>query len=153
MASGVKVRDKGYNALLKRLVKKKPTKVTVGIHEAEGSEAHGDGGASTAEVAEIHELGLGVDQRSFIAGWVDENEGEIEGQLRQLGEAVIKGTIASPEQAMERFGLHAVGGMQKRMAAGIEPELADSTVAAKGSSTPLIDSGQMRSAITHKVEQ
>lgn len=153
MGSSVKVRDKGYNALLKRMGKKGPTKVTVGIHEAEGSEAHGDSELSTAEVGAIHELGLGVDQRSFVGGWVDENEGAIEGELRQLGEAVIDGRLQSPAQAMERFGLHAVGGMQKRIADGIEPELADATVAAKGSSTPLIDSGQMRSAITHKVDK
>lgn len=154
----VKVKDRGYDALIKRLAKVPPVQVSVGIHETEGDQTHEAEGESEsdlaiAELGEIHELGLGVPQRSFIGGWVDENETENEARLRKLGEAVVMGKLRSPEQAMDRFGLFAVGSIQERIADGIAPDNTDATVAAKGSSTPLIASGQLRAAITYKVQK
>lgn len=152
MASKVQVRDHGYNALLKRL-SGGAKHVTVGIHEAEGAQTEDEGDITVAEVAAMHELGLGQEERSFVRGYVDDNEEVIAGQLKKLGEAVVKGQLPSTEQALERFGLVTVAGMQARISAGIEPANKPSTVAKKGSSTPLIDDGVMRSAITHKVEK
>lgn len=154
MASTVKDRDRGYAALMKRIraAQGKPI-VTVGIHEAEGGASHGEDDLSVAELGEIHEYGLGVPERSFIRAWADENQQEHEGQLRKIGEAVVKGTVPSIEQGLERFGLLAVGQIQQRIADGIEPELAASTIAAKGSSTPLVDTGVLRSSITSKVSK
>jgi len=149
MPRRVTVRDRGYNRLMRRLQRKNSqAEVTVGVHDDAGS--HGDG-ASVAEIAAFHELGLGVPERSWLGGWVDENEAENKTALRQVGKDLIKGRIGSVEQGLERFGHAAVGGIQQRISDGIEPELADSTVAQKGSSTPLIDKGTLRTSITHKV--
>ena len=128
-----------------------PKRVTVGIHEAEGGQSEEDG-ITVAQIGEIHEFGLGQEERSFIRGYVDENEELIASQLKKLGEAVVSGKLASTEQALERFGLVTVAGIQQRISDGIEPENKPSTVAKKGSSTPLIDKGILRSSITHKVE-
>lgn len=138
-------------------------RVSVGIHEDDGAKTHeaednfGEGFGqesppTIAEVGSFHEFGLGVPQRSFIRGWADENEAENREALRKIGKAVTNGKLpGGPKQGLERFGLLAVGGIQKRMAEGIEPALAESTVAAKGSSVALINSGQLRSSITSKV--
>lgn len=142
--------DRGYKALLKRVLKAaEQVTVTVGIHEAEGDADHE--GATVADVGSFHEFGLGVPQRSFIRDWADENEGENKERIRKIGEAIVTGKIDSPEQGLERFGLFAVGSIQQRMATGIEPELSPATIASKGSSVPLIDTGVLRSSITHKV--
>lgn len=162
---------KAAAAEIKRVQKKTPTArqmnasvVTVGIHEEEGAVQHeqednfGEGfgqSSSTVTVAEIgtiHEFGLGVDERSFIRGWADENEAANKKRLRKIADAVVAGYISSPRMGLERFGLLAVGEIQSRIADGIAPQLAASTVERKGSSVPLIDSGQLRSSITHRVE-
>jgi hypothetical protein len=110
-----------------------------------------DDGMTVADVAMIHEYGLGdAPERSWLRAWVDENQAAIEARLKTEVEAALFGKRTA-EQAMERFGLWAVGEIKKRIIAGIGPALADETVKRKGSSTPLIDSGQLLSSITHQV--
>jgi hypothetical protein len=145
---------------IKRLKKKKPTAkqlgasvVTIGIHEEEGAESHGDDGTTVADVAAFNEFGLGVPERSFIRSWADEKENENKDRLRKIGQAVVHGYISSPTQGLKRFGVLAVGEIQQRISDGISPENAESTIKAKGSSKPLIDDGIMRSKITSKVKK
>lgn len=142
-------------------------RVTVGIHESEGIAEHTreqdeiqlDGDKppagkppTVAEVAMFNEFGLGVPQRSFVRAWADENEAENRENLRKIGQAVVKGKLpGGPKQGLERFGLLAQGGIQKRMADGVPPPNAPSTVAQKKSSKPLIAGGQLRSSVTYKV--
>src|SRR5262245_48739186 len=104
-ASGVKVvdKDRGYGALMKRL-QKRAGRVTVGIHEDDGSHPHSGGGGTIAEVMSRHELGLGVPRRSFIADYVDENEQELQKKLTKIGHGLVDGTVASAEQGLDRFG-------------------------------------------------
>lgn len=151
----VTVKDNGYDALMKRLedAAKKRINVTVGIHEDDGSQQHSGGGGTIAEVMARHELGLGVPRRSFIGDYVDENEADLKNKLRQIGKAVVQGTVASAEQGLDRFGLLQVGEVQRRIRDGIEPELDDSTIERKGSDTPLIDTGEGWSSIRHRIEK
>jgi hypothetical protein len=144
--------DHGYKALLAR-VKDENAVLTVGIHAAEGDAEHeGTGGRSIAEIGAFHEYGLGHNpRRSFIADWADENEEAHREMLRKIGRAVLEGKLESMSQGLDRLGALFVGEIQKRIADGIEPELAESTIKRKGSSVPLIDTGQLRSAITWKV--
>jgi hypothetical protein len=57
----------------------------------------------------------------------------------------------SEDAALGLLGTKAVGEIQKRMARGIKPDNAPSTIAAKGSSTPLIDTGRLRQSVTYAV--
>lgn len=160
MSVRVTDRDHGLAAHKKRFAH--DARVTVGIHEAEGAEGkqEPDGPAKTSliEVAEAHEFGLGVPQRSFVAGAVDENEAELQAKLTDGLKASAKPGGRGPEQTLERFGLYVVGVMQERIAAGIEPELDEKTKASKkrrtgeAKDTPLILTGQLRSAIRSKLE-
>ena len=150
---GVKVtdRDRGYAALMKRL-KAEKLSLTVGVHEAEGSEPHGDE-MTVADLATIHEFGLGhVPERSFLRAWADEQAEEIKKDLGGIGKAVAEGKLTA-EQGLERFGSLAVGQIQQRIVAGIDPPLAEETVKRKGSSTPLVDTGQLKSSITYVVKK
>jgi hypothetical protein len=150
MSASVKVIDKGYDALIARLDKAARERVlTVGVHEEEGAGDHD--GKSIADIAAIHEFGLGVPQRSFIGAWADSTEAEHANDLRKMGEALVKGTITDPAQAFEQLGEKYVGEVQTRIAGGIAPPNAPATIARKGSSTPLIDTGILRSSITKRV--
>jgi hypothetical protein len=151
MSAKVVDRDRGYAALMKRLKAEKIT-LTVGVHEAEASEPH-DGELTIGDLAAIHEFGLGhVPERSFLRAWADESVEENKNVLGDIGRAVAEGKY-DLETGLDRFGVYAVGAIQRRIVEGIEPPLADETIKRKGSSTPLIDTGQLKSAITFEVKK
>lgn len=147
----VRVKDRGANRLLRtaKSLGKAPRRVKVGIIGPLASEDHG--GLTLAALAAIHEWGIGVPERSFIRAWADENRVEIRKRQRALVRQILQGRLTE-ETALKRLGAWAQGSIQKRIADGILPANAQSTIDKKGSSTPLIDSGQLRSGVTHEVE-
>lgn len=151
---GITDRDRGSKRLMQELAK--TGEITVGIHEAEGAAAKTgeDEGMSLIDVAVVHEFGaefVGIPRRSFIRDWVDENEQAHADQTRKVAQAVIAGKL-DIETAMKRLGVLRQAEVQKRISDGIEPPLSPVTIARKGSSKPLIHTGQMRGAVTHKVK-
>lgn len=146
-------RDKGAKRLAKAL--KQSAIVTVGIHEKEGAEAKDpEGGLSLVEVAAVHEFGseaANIPRRSFIRDWFDETEQKQQERLRKLFDMVAKG--GDLETLAKRFGLLCQAEVQARIALGIPPPLEEETIARKGGkSTPLINTGQLRTSITNQVE-
>lgn len=128
-------------------------RVTIGVHESEGSAAHGEDGATLIDIAGYHEFGTStIPARPFISGWADEKRADIEGDLHKMGVAIIRGKVPSVRIALERLGVKFVGDVQVRIKSNIAPPLAQSTIDAKGSSTPLIDTGQLWTSVTHKVK-
>ena len=116
--------------------------------------ASGSAGASLIEIAAIQEFGApaaGIPQRSFIRGTVDAGIAEIHATQATLAKQIVRGTIDG-RTAMERLGISVVAMIQRRISAGIAPPNAPSTIAHKGSSVPLIDTGGLRSAVTYQVE-
>jgi phage gpG-like protein len=136
---------------MKSLMKSKEMTIKVGVQGREASEPKANGGGTVVEIATIHEFGLGNNpRRSFIADGYDESIDEAKRRLKKAGIRIADG--ANPIVEAERFGLWAAGEYQERMARGIPPALKPATIARKGSDKPLIDTGQLRSSITHKVE-
>lgn len=121
--------------------------ITTGIHGREGGAEHE--GGTVSEIAEINEFGLGVPQRSFVRAWFDENLDKFPKAIRAELEAALK--AGKPKQAFKSLAVTIQASIQQRISNGIEPENADSTILQKGSSTPLIDEGILRSAILTKV--
>jgi len=157
MGSRVIVRDNGLEALKKRLAAiGKGYTLTVGVHAAEGSaEAVSSDGKSAKitllEIATINEYGLGnVPERSFIRDWYDENEAANQEALRKIGIQVLKG-VYTIDVGLGRLGALFQGQIQQRISAGIPPANAFITIQRKESSTPLIDTGQLRASILWKV--
>lgn len=164
MGKGLKItdRDRGYSKLFLAVRAMKGTKLTVGVHEDKGGESSGNGRdargrftstLTVAEVAAINEFGApaaNVPRRSFLRDYFDEQSGEITELLTRAGQAVYRGM--DPAAAYEAVGLSMVGAIQARISAGIDPPNAEATIARKGSSKPLIATGQLRSSIESKVE-
>lgn len=145
-------RDRRLDILLKGA----SGRVRAGILSA-GSDPH-PGGVTVAQVAEWNEFGtetadgkVHVPARSFIRDYWDFSQPEIMAAARRVAERVLKGQI-DMKQGLNQMGLAMVGGMQKRISAGIAPQNTESTVAKKGSRTPLVDTGQLRSSITYEVD-
>ncbi len=143
MAFVISDRDKGAKAVTKAIESTKALVLTVGVHA--------DAGGENLENAERHEFGLGVPQRSFIGSYADANEATIVARMGKAVAAGLKGT-GNPRQNLEALALKCAGEVQEKIAAGIDPPNAISTIMKKGSSKPLIDTGQLRSSITGKVE-
>lgn len=143
--------DRGYKKLVDRLKKIGKAEVTVGIHADEGGAGYPNG-TTVLDVGIFNEFGTSrIPPRSFIRAWFDEAQEEGHRKLKELVAKVPQGE--SVDKALEKFGLWAVGQVQARIASNIPPPNAPSTVAKKGSSTTLIDTGQLRSSITYKVDR
>lgn len=149
--SRVKVRDNGATKIVRELGKRGPG-VRVGVLGEKGGAQHkgSPAGITVAEIAEIHEFGLGVPERSWLRDWIDANTRQIADRIRREEAEVVKGK-RTREQAIKRLGVWIQGEIQQRIADGIPPPNAPSTIAKKGSSKPLIDTGQLRQSITHKI--
>jgi hypothetical protein len=148
--ASVKVRDNGAARLLVG-VKQANFRVKIGVL---GSEAHeGTPGLTIAQLFEIHELGLGVPERSVLRAWAEASEDQIMADLRQAYHKILTLKL-TPDRAAAIIGARFVGSIQKFISDGrVQPPLAQSTIDKKGSSVPLIDTGQLRSAITFAVEK
>lgn len=148
-------RDRGAAERIRLLLESGALRI--GVLENEAAKPHApeegepDRGITIGELAAIHEFGLGVPRRSFLADWVDERRAEIENVIIRGGRSVALGKT-SVRQTLEQIGQWAVGSIQSRIADNIPPPLAPSTIARKGSSVALIHTGQLRSSITYEVD-
>lgn len=150
MSGKVTDTDHGAAALLARVRELSGGKrVRVGILTDEPKKA---AALTLLEVAVVHEFGGGhVPQRSFIRATIDAHKADIERLQFALAKQVLAGTI-TPDQALQQLGARVASWMQTRISDGIAPALKDATVKAKGSSTPLVDTGQLFASVTWAVD-
>ncbi len=126
--------------------------VKVGIQEDAGQHKGEGDQLSVADVASFHEFGTDtVPQRSFIRAPIQDGKVALQNLQATLLRRVILGSKTT-EEALGLIGEAAQAEMINAINAGISPELEQSTINAKGSSTPLIDSGQLKQSIRYKVE-
>ncbi len=151
--------DRGAKALLQRVSKARTQgglELRVGlIGDAAAEKAVDGNGLTVAQVGNAHEFGLGPPMRSFIRAPVDANAAQIRRDLATAARAVKDGRVTQ-EQGLNLLGFRIVGLIQQTMADGIAPALSPGYLPRKlrkypGATTPLIASGQLRSAVTHKV--
>lgn len=168
--------DHGYDALVKRIFGFKQATVAAGILAKDGAKPHKAPGAEIAEgvawtesanpkpiasededltvieVACWNEFGTEhIPARSFVRAWFDEHQAEIREKLRRLMLLVVSGK-RTKKQILEQLGAWCAGEIQRRMAEGVPPPNAQSTIDRKGSSTPLIATGQMRSSVSYRTD-
>jgi hypothetical protein len=150
VTASVQVRDNGANRLI-RVVGSGPGSVDVGVIGTKADQAYTDG-VTVAQIAEWAEFGIGQPMRSWLREWIEQNEEPLRQVQRNEYRQVLTGA-QTKEQALARIGVWITGQIQARIAEGIDPENAESTIAQKGSDTPLIDKGQFRSSITNRVNR
>lgn len=141
-----------FDALLKSLGVPE-AELLVGIFDDAGEEP---GGLTVAEVATFHEFGYGVPERSFLRAYVDQKQEKILDDLIRELSSVVDGK-QNIKRALNRVGLAMVGGIKQRIANRIPPSLEESTIkkktrAGKRGDVPLVDKGQLRNSIVHKVK-
>lgn len=157
MVSGVEYDKSRVDDVLRTLNYLQNYQIEIGIFgDSEGGDLHSDSGITVVEIATIHEFGApraNIPERSFIrAGW-DKYKGQIESVASRMMNDVFDGKI-SVDAYFETVGVFTVGRIQEylRSSQGMKP-LKQATIQAKGSSKPLIDTGQLIGSITHRVRR
>ena len=118
-----------------------------------------------AQVAAIHEFGSeehGIPERSFLRAGLEENKDKIVRFAKKQLEEVLSDENKSNkpdaiENAMENIGAKATSYVKQYMEAGLSPPLASPREGKNAKKEhvamekPLIDTGQLKNAITYKV--
>lgn len=147
MSMKIKSIDRGWRKLGKTVKKTRPRYVDVGVMEKH--DARSDAVTNTM-LAMVHEFGLGVPERSFIRDLIDENRLIYIKFIKKLAEQEVLGRI-DRMTTLNLLGAKVEADMKGRVRDHIPPPNVDATVARKGSSTPLIDTGQLLSSIDYEV--
>lgn len=107
--------------------------------------------ATVGEIAVFNEFGCPnhkppIPERSFLRSTCDEKDRQIKNFIAKLMCEIAEGKITT-ETALERLGMYIADLMVQKIDSSVPPPNAPSTIARKGSSTTLIDSGQMRQTL------
>ena len=129
--------------------------VSVGIHRGVLTKrARGKvGGQSMAEIARDNELGNSkrkIPSRPFMMLTMRYHREQMLELMQTLGYLIIE-RRTTPLRALNIIGLIYASLLQQTIRNRVPPPNAPYTVARKGSSTPLIDTGQMIQSIRHVV--
>ena len=147
----LKETDKGWKALVQSLsvLKHGDSYARAGVIGKQAEAAH-EGGLTNGELALIHEFGTAdgrIPSRSFMRAPFDANKSRYIEMLRKLLKAVYEGKATVP-QVLGIVAMKMASDQQAAIRAGIPPPLKLKTIARKGSSKPLIDTGQLIRSIT-----
>ena len=143
--------DRGYRDIVKALGGLDGAGVFVGVRQAAGAQRHPDGGATMLTIAAANEFGVPgrIPERSFLRSTADENAEEYGDEMGDAIVRVMGGSSLGTE--LGRVGQRAVRDVQVKMRNLKDPPNAPSTIKAKGSSNPLIDTGRLRQSIDYEV--
>jgi hypothetical protein len=110
-------------------------------------------GTSTALIAAVHEYGNEhVPERAFMRTSLQKNRGRYSALNGQNLKKVLNGGM-SVDAALGQLGLMASSDIKEQIKNGSYAPLKAATIKRKGSSKPLIDTGQMRQSVTYELEK
>lgn len=141
-----------YRELRSRLEGMADKEVVVGVTRASAGRDQ-TGEINNAELAATHEFGTKdgrIPERSFIRSSMTEHSREYVAAHAENLRKVVRGEMPF-EQSLQLLGLRAASDVQQNIRDGDFESLAQSTIDRKGSSKPLIDTGNLRQSITHEV--
>jgi hypothetical protein len=130
-----------------------PNKVSVGFPAGEADQ-------DVISRAIYNEFGTsrGIPERPAVRNAVRSKRAENRKAMTVAAKTVIRGAARGASAAMEKrkalskLGIKVQGDIQAEITSLQTPPNAPSTIRQKGSSNPLIDTGEMRGAVTFKVE-
>ena len=150
MAGSVKYDDRVWKALRQKLkdLGAEHKHVRVGVM---GDAGMHHSGYSLVELAATHEFGSSnghIPERSFIRSTFRERDQELTKILTGLAKGVIADKV-QVDEALGKIGLWGANAVKRQITGqDIPPPLAVSTIKRKGSTKPLVDTGQLLNSIT-----
>jgi hypothetical protein len=128
--------------LAKMLHLPRKVSISVGVHAEEEGPHPNSTGQTISEIAERHELGIGVPRRSWLRGWISAQHGAIEDILTDFH-------AFFPQRTSQRLQASIQGWIRAGQVPG--PPLQPRTVERKGHTRKLIDTEAFVSAIKAKL--
>jgi phage gpG-like protein len=157
-----KVKD-NWPALAKAIEELAQREVLVGVPQVEAPREgdEWDGPMNNATLAYIHDNGspaANIPARPFMAPGVEKVQDYVTARLESAGRAAMDGDQGTVEVELEKAGMKTQASIRNTINDGIEPELADSTLAARRrrgrtGTVPLVDTGQLRNSIQYVVRK
>ncbi len=153
--ASVSKRHSNLKSLTERLKALTNKEVYVGI-PAEKSSRYGEGGINNAELLYIHTHGSpvrNIPPRPVLQPAIEANRQAIGKQLAAAAQGALRGNATEAERGLESAGMVAQNfarGWFENPENGWAPN-SPRTISRKGSDRPLIDTGEMRKAITYVV--
>lgn len=148
----VKVTDKvtadgkKLQKILKELADKE---VRVGFQQGKATE---EDGTDVCDIAAWNELGtVNMPSRPFLRMSVDDNSDKINSFMSAQKRSIINGELA--DRILKKIGIFQKDLIQEKITEGGFAPNAPSTIKAKGSSKPLIDTGRMRQSVNFEIKQ
>lgn len=145
--------DKGFRAFFKNLNIRGGRRIGIKVGITADDDARDEGG-SNLEIATHHEFGApkaNIPERSFIRWTADTHRKKYMKLVKKAEEAALRNPRAgntAVKQKLFQLGETAVADIQNRIDSNIPPPLAEVTVLRKGDDLALVDTGEMRGAIT-----
>ena len=134
---------------LKKL-KKADYKVLVGLPVDSNPYPDGTSGILVGATHEFGSVSAGIPERSFLRSTVHENRREYLAIIRKIAIKIIEGAFTS-EKALNLLGTKVAEDVKQKIVDLTSPPNTEGTIASKGSSNPLIDTGHLRQSITYEV--
>lgn len=94
----------------------------------------------------------GIPERPFLSNAMRDNRNAYRAAMRVSAKKILSGQTAL-RTVLSKLGAKAQGDVQGEITALSSPPNSAVTIARKGSSNPLIDTGEMRAAVTWKVDE
>lgn len=158
LTNKVYVNDKGWNRIKRDIRRLDEAHTKVGFVEnaavKPGKKGSGEKQLTSmnevAEIAVINNYGTrNIPQREFMGSSFDEKKPELLQIQSKAYNSVIDGKI-SVKKGLKILGVWGSRTIKKKITALKSPPNAPYTIKRKGSSNPLIDTGQMRASVTSK---
>lgn len=93
-----------------------------------------------------------IPERPFISNAIRDNQSSYKQALTTSAAKIVRGETDT-RSVLAKLGIKAQGDIQTEITNLADPPNAPSTIAKKGSSNPLIDTGAMRNATTWKIDK
>lgn len=142
----------GVQGLLQRIASLGEPEAYVGVPSSENAR---QGVSNNATIAATHELGApsrGIPARPFLIPTMKENSTRYKDLMAQGFRSVLAGE-STAEEVYEKIGLVASNDVKAYIVSGSFVPLKQSTIDRKGSSKPLIDTGELRNSISWEVRK
>lgn len=167
MAMYVKESGDGFKDVLRAMRFLSQSQVLIGIPEGAGAHE----GMSNVALAYLHTMGSPVNKmpaRPFLEPGIEEAKDDIAEQMLEAAKDAFAGDIAAAVDRLDMAGIVGENAVKARFGSSSMAPLAPITInggwmrnkvsgkpvyiKGKGSSAPLIDTGDLRNSITHIVE-
>jgi hypothetical protein len=145
-------RDLGFDRLMTTFeLNSKESYVNVGFLSSSGMHKNSD--MTVAAIAAVHEFGSSdghIPERSFMRSAIAQNKNQIQTMIDKLAAKVADGQMQR-DRALGIIGQYIKDRIVSKINTGPFQELAKSTIDRKGSSKPLIDTGQMKQSVDWEI--